>query len=145
MASQPADDLYVSDIAFAEIRFGVEQMDDANRRADFNLWLDRTMRPLFEGRVLPITEDVILRWKMLQVEGQKRGHTFGQPDLFIAAIAILEGLVVVSRDTSEFIEAGVPVFDPWTHTLYARGASFVIAAPVTLEGLTNALKRESRR
>ena len=100
MANQPGDDLYVTDITFAEIRFGIEQLDDASRRADFNLWLDRTMRPLFDGRILPITEDVILRWKMLQVDGQKRGHTFGQPDLFIAAIAILEGLV------ARFAESG---------------------------------------
>jgi hypothetical protein len=41
------------------------------------------------------------------VEGQKRGHTFGQPDLFVAAIAALQDLVVVSRDVSEFVEAGM--------------------------------------
>ena len=40
------------------------------------------------------------------VEDQKRGHTFGQPDLFIAAIAALEDLVVVSRDITQFVAAG---------------------------------------
>ena len=42
---------------------------------------------------------------------QKR-HTFSEPDLLIAALAALSDLIVVSRDTSEFIAAGVPVFDP---------------------------------
>ncbi len=73
------------------------------------MWLNRTLRPLFFGRVLAITEDVIVRWKTLAVEGQRRRHTFGQPDLFIAAIAALEDLVVVTRDTGEFVAAGVPV------------------------------------
>jgi hypothetical protein len=41
------------------------------------------------------------------VEGKKRGHTFAQPDLFIAAIAALQDLVVESRNVSEF---GVRVF-----------------------------------
>ena len=34
----------------------------------------------------------------------------------MAAIAALEELVVVSRDTSEFVAAAVPVLDPWTGT-----------------------------
>ncbi|MBP0574083.1 hypothetical protein J8J27_25625, partial [Mycobacterium tuberculosis] len=98
----------------------------------------RTLRPLFEGRILAIDEDVILRWKMLHVAGRKRGHTFSQPDLFIAAIAAVGSLVVVSRDTREFIAADVPVFDPWSETLHARGRSAVVAAPVTLGALAAA-------
>ena len=145
VANQPGETLYLSDVTFAEIRFGIEQLDDASRRADLNLWLDRTMRPLFEGRTLSIGEDVILRWKMLHVAGQKRGHTFSQPDLFIAAIAVVEDLVVASRDTSEFVAAGVPVFDPWSLTLYARGKAFPLSAPVTLEALGATVRQRTPR
>ena len=64
---------------------------------------------LHMGHAMFVTiEDVIVRWKSMVVEGQKRGHTFGQPDLFIAAIAAVEDLVVVTRDTAEFVAAGVP-------------------------------------
>ena len=80
-----------------EIRYGIEQIEEPSRRADIQFWLDHTIRPLFAGNVTPVNEDVIVRWKMMVVHGQKRGHTFGQPDLFIAAIAALEELVVVSR------------------------------------------------
>lgn len=62
------------------------------------------------------------------VDRQKRGHTFGQPDLFIAAIAALKDLVVVTRDTTEFVAAGVPAFDPWSGMLHAQGKEFPIAA-----------------
>jgi len=67
------------------------------------------------------------------VEGQKRRHTFGQPDLFIAAIAALQGLVVVSRDVSEFVEADVLVFDPWASVLRVNGMKLTLKAPVTIE------------
>jgi len=93
---------------------------------------DHTLRPLFAGRVLAITEDVIVRWNAMVVEGQKRGHTFGQPDLFIAAIAALEDLVTVTRDTSEFIAAGVPAFDPWSSVLHAQGAETTIQSPASV-------------
>lgn len=126
VASQPGTMLFTSEVTFGEIRYGIEQLDDAARRADINLWLDRTLRPLFAGRVLPVTEDVIVRWKTMVAAGQARRHTHSQPDLFVAAIAALEDLVVVSRDTAEFVIAGVPVFDPWKYVLHAHGEETVI-------------------
>lgn len=52
---QSGDESFVSDMIFAEVRFGIEQMADPSRRTDILQWLDRTLRPLFEGRVLPVT------------------------------------------------------------------------------------------
>ena len=90
VTAQPGELLFTTEVTFGEIRFGIEQLEDAGRRADIHLWLDRTLRPLFGNRVLAITEDVIVRWTAMVVEGQKRGHAFGQPDLLIAAITALE-------------------------------------------------------
>jgi predicted nucleic acid-binding protein len=138
---QSGELLFVTDISFAEIRYGIEQIAEANRRTDLHLWLDRTLRPLFEGRVLTITEDVLVRWKSMVVDGQKRGHSFGQPDLFIAAIAALEGLVAVSRDTAEFVAAGVPVFDPWQSLLHWQGKTVKLAVPATVDAVMTATQR----
>jgi predicted nucleic acid-binding protein len=63
--------------------------------------------------VLDVTEDVLFKWRLLVEEGRKSGHTFSQPDLFIAATALHHGLTIVSRDTSEYERAGVPVVNPW--------------------------------
>ena len=132
VAAQPGEVLFTTEVTFAEIRFGIEQLEDSGRRTDIHMWLNRTLRPLFLGRVLAITEDVIVRWKTMAVEGQKRRHTFGQPDLFIAAIAALEDLVVVTRDTGEFITARVPVFDPWSSILHAHGKQVRIEPPASV-------------
>ncbi len=133
IAAQPGETLFVSEVTLAEITYGIEQLGDAARRTDLRLWLERNLRPLFAGRILAITEDVIVRWKTMVVEGQKRGHTFGQPDLFIAAIAALQDLVVVSRDIREFVEAGVPVFDAWTSVIYVGNQKVSLKAPATIE------------
>lgn len=110
----------------AEIRFGIERLDDAPRRRDLTLWLERTLRPLFTGRTLEVSEDVVLRWRQMLEAGRRRGHTFSQPDLFVAAIAALETLIVVSRDTREFVAAGVPVLDPWTGAYTPAGGGTVV-------------------
>jgi predicted nucleic acid-binding protein len=135
IAAQSGETLFITDVTLAEITYGIEQLGDAARRTDLRLWLERNLRPLFTGRTLAITEDVIVRWKSMVVEGQKRGHTFGQPDLFIAAIAALQDLVVVSRDVSEFVEAGVRVFDPWASVLHINGGKVTLKAPASAEAV----------
>lgn len=100
-------------VTLAEIRFGIELVKDANRRAELNAWLTNKVRPLFAHRVLDVSEDVLFKWLLLVEEGRKSGHTFSQPDLFIAATALHHGMTVVSRDTHEYERAGVPVFNPW--------------------------------
>lgn len=113
VAAQPLDLLHVSVVTFAEIRFGIELVKDAARRMELNEWLDHKLRPMFEHRVLEISEETMLKWRLLVEDGRKRGHTFPQPDLIIAATALQHGLTIVSRDTSEYELANASVVNPW--------------------------------
>jgi predicted nucleic acid-binding protein len=81
----------VSAASFAEIRFGIELVTDAGRRAALNDWLAHKVRPMFEGRLLAITEDVMFKRHLLVEDGRKVGRTFSQPDLIIAATALHHG------------------------------------------------------
>ncbi len=67
---------------------------------------------MFNQRVVPITEDVMVKWRLLVEEGRKLGHTFSQPDLIIATSAASHGMTVVTRDRSQFDKADVPVINP---------------------------------
>jgi toxin FitB len=60
IAAHPLEQLYVSVVTFAEIRFGIELVADASKRAELNNRLAHKVRPMFEERVLPVTEDGIL-------------------------------------------------------------------------------------
>lgn len=113
IASQSLDHLYVSSVTFAEIRFGIELVSDASKRAELVDWLTHKVRPVFAGRVLSVSEDVMFKWRLLVEEGRKARHTFSQPDLIIAATALFHGLTVVTRDTTDYEKARVPVLDPW--------------------------------
>ena len=113
VAAEPLDRMFLSAVTLAEIRFGIELVTDAARRAELNDWLSLKVRPMFEQRVLPISEDVMLKWRLLVEEGRKSGHTFSQPDLIIAATALHHGLTVVSRDAADYAKARVKLFNPW--------------------------------
>ena len=121
---QKPDSLYLSDVTFAEIRFGIDRLKKVVLRTELEGWVQNTLRPWFGNRVFSVDEDVLLKWRIMVEQGRKRGHTFSQPDLFIAAVASCHELVVVSRDTSEFIQANVPVFDPWSKIFYINGKEY---------------------
>lgn len=113
VSAQPLDSLFVSEVTFAEIRFGIELVSEPTRRAELRQWLDHRLRPMFAHRVLAITEDILLDWRLIIEAGRKAGHTFSHPDVLIAATASRHGLAVVTRDLSDFVAAGVTAIDPW--------------------------------
>jgi predicted nucleic acid-binding protein len=113
VAGQRLDLLFISVVTLAEIRFGIERSPDAARRAELHDWLTHRLRPMFDQRVLPISEDVMFKWRLLAEEGRKVGHTFSQPDLIIAATAPHHGLKLVTGDTADFEKARVPLVNPW--------------------------------
>ena len=113
VADRPLEQLFVSSVTLAEIRFDIELLAEPNRRAELNEWLTHKVRPMFEHRVLQVTEDIMLKWRLLVEVGRKTGHVFSQPDLLIAATAIQHNLTVVTRDRSDFDKSGVPVLNPW--------------------------------
>lgn len=113
VAAQPLESLYVSTVTLAEIRFGIELQPDAGLRADLTNWMTHKVRPMFEQRILPVSEDIIFKWRLLVEDGRKAGHTYSQPDLFIAATAMQHGLTVVSRDVTDYAKARVSLLNPW--------------------------------
>ena len=113
VSSQPLESLFVSSVTFAEIRFGIERIEDLHKRSALTDWLKLELRPMFESRVLPVSEDVMFKWRLLVEEGRKVGHTFPQPDLIIAATALHHGLSVVTRDTGGYNKANISLVNPW--------------------------------
>ena len=109
----PLDDLYTSVVTLAELRAGIEALDDLDKRTPLHDWLNHQVRPLFDGRVLPISEDVMVRWHMLVRAGRKIGHMYSQPDLIIAATALHHGLALVTRNTSDYTRTGLTLVNPW--------------------------------
>ncbi len=113
VSAQPLESLFVSSVTFAEIRLGIERIEDLHKRSALMDWLNLELRPMFEGRLLPVSEEVMLKWRLLVEEGRKAGHTFPQPDLIIAATALHHGLAIVSRDEGGYAKTGVTLINPW--------------------------------
>jgi len=101
-------DLFVCTITIGEIELGIERQRTINPRFAQALadWLDLTLRAYGE-RVLPLTVGIARRWGRLAAQlGNK------QLDLAIAATALEHGLIVVTRNVSDFQPTGVSILNP---------------------------------
>ncbi len=111
---RPANQRFISTVSLAEVRFGIGVTQDPSKREDLRDWLDNTLRPLFHGQILDITEEVLLRWRILLEAGRKAGRTHPQPDLFLAATALEHNLTLVTRNTRDFTSIpDLKLLDPW--------------------------------
>lgn len=68
IATQPLESLFVSWVTMAESRFGIELVGDVSKRDDLKNWLSLMVRPMFDQRILPVSEDGLQEW-VLGLEG----------------------------------------------------------------------------
>ena len=104
---------WISVLTLAEIGFGVERARTAEVRVMLKQWLDQTVRADFEGRIIPVSEAVLVTWRRLALAGQRAGQSYSPPDALLAATALVHGLTVVTRNTSDFERSGVALINPW--------------------------------
>ena len=67
----------------------------------------------FAGRILTVDQRVANAWGRLVTCAKAVGRPIGIMDGFIAATAEVTFLTVVTRNTSEFVQAGVATHNPW--------------------------------
>jgi predicted nucleic acid-binding protein len=110
-----ADDgqLYFSVVSLGEILKGVTLVSESKRRRQLQEWLDETLRPWFEGRILPVNQPIAERWGVLAGQCQMKGRPLKVGDGLIAATALEHDLTVVTRNVKDFASLGVTVFNPW--------------------------------
>jgi toxin FitB len=110
--ARPATQLYLSVLTLGEIRKGIEQLSgaDANRKAALVDWLELEVPNYFAQRLLAIDADVAEVWGRLMAQA---GRPIAAIDSLLAATALRHQLIIVTRNTRDFVDLGVTVLDPW--------------------------------
>ena len=108
--TQNEADLVVDPIILGEIRFGILLLPAGKRRRRLDKWFSQVVAKL---TCLPWTTETGLRWAQLLADLRAAGKAIPIKDSLIAATALIHGLLVVTRNTRDFRDAGVKVFDPF--------------------------------
>lgn len=107
------DRIFISVITLAELRHGVEQLTDGGRRKRLDGWLREELPQRFSGRVLPIDDAVADAWGRLMSHSRKAGRPIQPMDGFIAAIAQVHTLDLVTRNVADFKSVLKNIINPW--------------------------------
>lgn len=99
----------ISAITLFELEVGVRRVErrDQQQGTQLRTWL-RGVHTTFEGRVLAVDEEVSLAAASFHVPDPASDR-----DAFIAATALVHGLVVVTRNVKDFDTFGVRLLNPW--------------------------------
>jgi len=103
---------FVSVLTLGELEKGITKLASSRRRAALERWFG-DLRDRFSGRILTVDEPVALEWGRITARAEKGGNPLLSIDALIAATAIVHGLAVVTRNTSDIARTGAPIIDPW--------------------------------
>jgi toxin FitB len=113
-ATTPAQQIYISSVTLCEIEFGLALMPVGKRRDALLSATRELVRIDFEGRCLNLDAHCAAAYGQLAAQQQHNGRACSTEDAMIAAIALTNKLVLVTRNTKDFEGiALLRMVDPW--------------------------------
>jgi len=105
--------LYISSVSICEIQKGISQLNDPVYQQNLTQWLDDTLLPWFEDRIIPVDSQLARQWGELLGIFSKKGLTRPIMDTLIAASAMHGDLILITRNTDDFKLFETKLHSPW--------------------------------
>lgn len=108
----PGDDVYVTSVTVGEILRGVRLMPEGRRRRELWSGID-SLLGRFRHQVLDYDIRAAEQYAFLSEERRRAGRAISVEDGMIAAICLVHGARLATRNTKDFDELGIELIDPW--------------------------------
>jgi predicted nucleic acid-binding protein len=106
---------FVSVLSLGELEKGVRKLATSRRRNDLERWLT-SLRARLQERTLGVDADIALEWGRISAQAEGRGRPLPVVDALLGATAIVHGLAVATRNSSDIERTGARIVDPWVTT-----------------------------
>jgi toxin FitB len=110
-------DIVVDPIVLGELRFGILLLPKGRRRTALEAWFDGLTARV---QCLAWEAETGLRWAQLLADLRRSGRAMPVKDSMIAATALVHDLLVATRNSSDFANAGVKTVNPFLPPHRAR-------------------------
>ena len=110
---QVAETLYLTTTSLSELLVGIEILADGKRKEGLAAALNELLARLFGSRILPFDQQAAMAYAPLVGRARAGGRIISGADGQIAAIAVVHGYAIATRDTAPFVAVGVPIINPW--------------------------------
>ena len=105
--------LYISSVSICEIQKGISQLNDPVYQQNLIYWLDNTLLPWFNNKIIPVDSKLARHWGELLGTFSKKGLTRPIMDTLIAASVIHGEFILVTRNTNDFKLFEMKLYNPW--------------------------------
>ena len=116
IAERDAQELYLTAVSEAELRYGVAILPVGNRRNALKATMTRWLDQGFRERILPFDSVATRAYAQIAADLRQAGRPIGMADCQIAAICRSRGAVLVTRNVRHFKGTGIEVVNPWAVT-----------------------------
>ncbi|OEO30377.1 hypothetical protein VW23_021660 [Devosia insulae DS-56] len=110
-AQDPAE-LWLTVVTVAELRTGIAKLGSGPKRSLLVEQVEATLAD-FEDRILPFDADAALIYGELAGPMVAQKVTFAPLDVQLAAISLVHGATLATRNVKQVTDFGVPFVNPW--------------------------------
>lgn len=104
----------ITAVTLAELLAGVRRLPEGKRRSMLNNRIDAALEPYRETRaILPFDDIAAEQYADVLVVREQVGLPIHTADAQIAAICRAHGATCATRNTRDFAQTGIELFDPW--------------------------------
>ncbi len=114
LAAQITEDVYLSVVTEAELRFGVAILPAERRRERLAFEVEIMLREDFERRILPFDSNAARMHAEIAASRRAIGKPISYADCQLAAIARCRGAAVATRNVGDFEHCRIEVINPWS-------------------------------
>ena len=107
------DMLYLCTVTLGELRYGIDLLSESRHKSELFTWYEQVCLS-YAGHILEVSLSAFERWGSLRSTRQRSGIVLSMADGLIAATATLHGMIVVTRNTTDFQNLGVELLNPWS-------------------------------
>lgn len=107
------DGVFLSVITIGEIAKGIQKLPSSKRKQELIDWLENELLIRFQDNLIELDANILIQWGKLTAHLESKGQTIPAIDALIAASALERGLILVTRNVSDFDGTGVEIINPW--------------------------------
>ena len=106
-------ELAITVLTLSELTRGVRALEAGRRRADLTQWLAEA-QTFFGDRILSVDGAAASAWSDVWLTHRRLARQVGVVDELTAAVALANGLTVVTRNVRHFEHSGCALLCPWS-------------------------------
>ncbi len=107
------NEVFLSVITIGEIVKGIEKLPTSKRKQELRTWLQEDLLVRFDDQMIPLDVQVLVEWGKLTARVEAAGKPLPAIDSLIAATVMAYGLVLITRNSSDFETTGIEIVNPW--------------------------------